>query len=161
MRIPSLLGRGKSGFLRIGNPKGRFILDFDEVTVVGEALHAIKGECDGGVEGGVSSSSDDERESAQEEVSELREGVREIGRLAAGGNDESLVGKVATLMWRFGRAAILRFRGVEMVFTDETTSEFFDWGFLGEPDMLAVTGDKSGGASGGLNLGAQAHLRFS
>ena len=65
-------------------------MDFDGVTVVGEALHAIRGDCDGGVEGGVSSSSDD----AQEDVSELREGVREIGRLAAGGNDGLLVGKV-------------------------------------------------------------------
>ena len=73
-------------------------MDFDEVTIAGEALHAIRGECDGGVEGGVSSSSDDERESAQEEVSEMREGVREIGELAAGGNDGSLVGKVAALM---------------------------------------------------------------
>jgi hypothetical protein len=95
MRILSpLLGRGKSGFVRIGNPKGPFVLDFDEVTIVGEALCAIRGGCDGGVEGGVSSSSDDEGESAQEEVSETREGVREIGRLAAGGNDGSLVGKV-------------------------------------------------------------------
>ena len=35
-------------------------------------------ECEGGVEGGVSNSSDDERGSAHEEVSETREGVREI-----------------------------------------------------------------------------------
>jgi len=161
MRIPSpLLGRGKSGFVRIGNPKRPFVvLDFDEVTIVGEALHAIRGKCDGGVEGGVSSSSDDEGESAQKEVSELREGVREIGRLAVGGNDRSRGGKVAAWMWRFGRAAILRFRGVVVDFTVETTSEFFDWEFLGEPDMLAVTGDKSGGASDVLKFGA--HLRFS
>jgi hypothetical protein len=133
-------------------------LDFDEVAVVGEALHAIRaGKCDGGVEGGVSSSSDDEGESAQEDVSEMREGMREIGELAAGGNDGSLVGKVVALMGRFGRAAILRFRGLVMGFTDETTS---DWEFWGEPDMLAVTGDKSGGASDVLNLGVQAHLRF-
>ena len=33
--------------------------------------------CDGGVEGGVSNSSDDERGSAHEDVSETREGVRE------------------------------------------------------------------------------------
>ena len=33
--------------------------------------------------------------------------------------------------------------------------------FRGEPDMLAVTGDKSGGASDVLKLGAQAHLRLS
>ena len=46
-------------------------------------------------------------------------------------------------------------------FADETTSESFDWESRGEPDMLAVTGDKSGGASDALNLGAQAHLRFS
>ena len=39
------------------------MLDFDEVTVVDEVLYAIRGGCDGGVEGGVSSSSDDERES--------------------------------------------------------------------------------------------------
>ena len=95
MRIPSpFLGRG---FVRIGNPEGpfAFVLDFDEVTIVGEALHAItSGGCDGGVEGGVSSPSDDEGEPAQEELSEVREGVREIGRLAAGGNDWSPVGKV-------------------------------------------------------------------
>jgi hypothetical protein len=48
-----------------------------------------------------------------------------------------------------------------MGFTDETTSEFFDGEFWGEPGMLAVTGDKSGGASDVLNLGVQAHLRFS
>jgi len=48
-----------------------------------------------------------------------------------------------------------------MDFTDETTSEFFDWEFRDEPDMPAVTGDKSGGASDVLKLGAQAHLRFS
>jgi hypothetical protein len=138
-------------------------LDFDEVAVVGEALHAIRaGKCDGGVEGGVSSSSDDEGESAQEEVSEMREGTREIGELAAGGNDGSLVGKVVVaLMGRFGRAAILRFRGVVMDFTDETTSEFFDWGFRCEPDIIAVTGDKTGGASDVLEQGAQAHLRCS
>jgi len=85
------LGPGKSAFLRIGSPKGPIVLDFDEVTIVGEALDAIRaGECDGGVEGGVSSSSDEETESAQEEVSEIREGVRKIGRLAAGGYDGSL-----------------------------------------------------------------------
>ena len=99
MRIPLPLRREKSRFVRIGNPKGPFVLDFDEVTVVGEALHVIRaGKCEGGVEGGVSSSSDDEGESAQEEVSETREGVREIGELAAGGNDGSLVGNVVALM---------------------------------------------------------------
>ena len=100
MRIPSpVLEREKSRFVRIGNPKGPFVLDFDEVTVVGEALHAMRvGKCDGGVEGGVSSSSDDEGESAQEEVSEMREGVREIGELTAGGNDGSLVGKVVVAL---------------------------------------------------------------
>ena len=99
MRIPSpLLGRGKSGFVSIGKPKDSFVLDFDEVIVVDEVLHAIRGGCDRGVEGGVSSSSEDVRESVQEEASELREGVREIGRLAAGGNDGSLVGKIVALM---------------------------------------------------------------
>jgi hypothetical protein len=49
-----------------------------------------------------------------------------------------------------------------MDFAGETVSVFCDWGFRGKPDMmLAVTGDKSGGASDGLKLGAQAHLRFS
>ena len=96
MRISSpFLGRG---FVRIDNPEGSFafVLDFDEVTIIGEALHAITAdECDGGDEGGVSSPSDnDEGEPAQEELSEVREGVREIGRLAARGNDGSLVGKV-------------------------------------------------------------------
>ena len=74
-------------------------MDFGEVVVVGEALYAIRaGKCDGGVEGGVSSSSDDDGESAQEEVSEMREGVREIGELATGDNDGSLAGKVVALM---------------------------------------------------------------
>ena len=115
-------------------------MDFDDVTNVGEALHdAMRGECDGGVDGGVSSSSDEEWESAQEEVSDMREGVREIGELAAGGNGGFLVGRVVALMWRFGRAAILRFRGVGMDFTCETISGFSDWEFRGEPDMLAVT----------------------
>jgi hypothetical protein len=137
-------------------------LDFDEVTTVGEALRVIRaGECDGGVEGGVSSPSDDEGEPAQEEVSEKREGVREIGRLAEGGDDGSVLGKAVVLAWRFGSAAILRLRGLVVDFTNETTSEFFDWGFRGEPDMLAVTGDKTGGASDVLKLGAQAHLRLS
>jgi len=100
VRIPfPFLGRRKSGVARIGNPKGPFVLDFDEVTAVGEALRAIRaGECDGGVEGGVSSSSDDERESEQEEVSEMREGVREIGRLAPGGDDGSMLGKAVVLV---------------------------------------------------------------
>ena len=100
MRIPSpLLGPGKSGIVRIGDPKATFVLDFDEVTAVGKALHAIgEGECDGGVEGGVSSSSDDERESEQEDVSEMREGVREIGGLAAGGDDGSMLGEAVVLV---------------------------------------------------------------
>ena len=101
MRVPSpFLGREKSGFIRIGNPNGPFVLDFDEVTIVGEALHAIRGGCGGGVEGGVSSSSDDDDdgESAQEEVSETREGVREMRGLAAGGNNGSLVGNIVALI---------------------------------------------------------------
>jgi hypothetical protein len=121
MQMPSpLLGREKSGFVCIGNPKGPFVLDFDEVTIVGEALHAINGECDGGVEGGVSSSSDDEGESAQEEVSEMREGGREIGRLAAGGDDGFMLGKIVVLVWRFGSAAILRLRGAVIGLADKT-----------------------------------------
>jgi len=99
MRIPSpFWGPGKSAFVRIGNPKGPIVFDFDEVTVVDNALHKIRaGECDGGVEGGVSSSSDDERDSTQE-VSEMREGVREIGKLAAGDKDGFMVGKVVVLL---------------------------------------------------------------
>jgi hypothetical protein len=77
--MPSpLLGRGKSEFIRIGNLKGPIVLGFDEVTVVSEAScvnNVIRaGKCDGEVEGGVSSSSDDEGGSAQEEVSEMRRG---------------------------------------------------------------------------------------
>ena len=54
-------------------------LDFDEMTLVTKTLQEVKScECGGGVEGGVSNSSDDERGSAHEEVSETREGVREI-----------------------------------------------------------------------------------
>ena len=84
--------------MNTGNLKGPAVLDFDDIVLVGKVLRAIRtGECDGGVEGGVSSSSDDEKESAQEEVSEMREGVREIGGLAARGNDESSVGKPVVL----------------------------------------------------------------
>ena len=54
-------------------------LDFDEMALVTKALQGVKStECEGGVEGGVSNSSDDESVSAHEEVSETREGVREI-----------------------------------------------------------------------------------
>jgi len=54
-------------------------LDFDEMAPVTKALQEVKScRCEGGVEGGVSNSSDDERGSAHEEVSETREGVREI-----------------------------------------------------------------------------------
>jgi hypothetical protein len=71
-------------------------LDF---RLVGEALQAMRaGECDGGVEGGVSSSSDDEGESEQEEVSEMKEGVRDTGRVTAGGDDGSLIGKAVVLV---------------------------------------------------------------
>jgi hypothetical protein len=100
MRIPSpIWGPGKSAFVRIGNPKGPNVFDFDEATVVDNALPEIRaGECDGGVEGGVSSSSDDERDSTQEEVSEMREGVREIGELAVGDKDGFMVGKVVVLL---------------------------------------------------------------
>ena len=54
-------------------------LDFDEMTPATKALQEAKS-CgrEGGVEGGVSNSSDDERGSAHEDVSETREGVREI-----------------------------------------------------------------------------------
>jgi hypothetical protein len=97
MRIPSpFLGPGKSAFVLIGNPKGPIAFDFDEFD---NALHEIRAsECDGGVDGGVSSSSDDERDSTQEEVSEMREGVREIGKLEAGDKDGFMVGKVVVLL---------------------------------------------------------------
>jgi hypothetical protein len=160
MCMPFFLGTGKSALVNIGNPKGLLVLGFDEITLVDKALQAMRAcECDGGVEGGVSSSSDDEKES--EEVSEVREGVRETGGLAAGGNDGSVVGKAVVLMWRFGSAAILRLRGLVMGFADETISVFGDWGFWGKSDMLAATGDKSGDGSGFLDPGAQAYLRFS
>ena len=69
----------QSIFASIGNPKGLVELDFDEMTLVTKALQEVKSsECEGGVEGGVSNSSDDESVSAHEEVSETREGVREI-----------------------------------------------------------------------------------
>ena len=74
------------------------MLDFDEIVLVGTVLQAIRTcECDGGVDGGVSSSSDDEKESLQEEVSEIREGVRETG-LTGSSNDGSMVGKAVVLM---------------------------------------------------------------
>ena len=80
MRIPFPFPRSEqSTFASIGNPKGLVDLDFDEITLVTKALQEVKSsECEGGVEGGVSNSSDDESVSAHEEVSETREGVREI-----------------------------------------------------------------------------------
>ena len=48
-----------------------------------------------------------------------------------------------------------------MDFAGETVSVFCDWGFRGKPDILAVTGDKSGEAADFSDLGAQAHVRFS
>lgn len=90
------LGPGKTAFVSIGNLK--VVLDFDEIALVGKVLQAIRTcECDGGVEGGVSSSSDDEKESELEEVSEMKEGVRETGGLTAGGNEGSMVGKAVVL----------------------------------------------------------------
>jgi hypothetical protein len=96
--MPSpFLGSGKTALVSLGNLK--VVLDLDEIALVGKVLQAIRTcECDGGVDGGVSSSSDDEKESAQEEVSEMREGVREIGGLAAAGNDSSMVDKAVALM---------------------------------------------------------------
>ena len=93
--MPFFLGSGKPALVDIGNPKDLLVVGFDEITLVGEALQAKRAcECDGGVEGGVSSSSE---ESEQEEVSKVREGVREIGGLAAGGNGGSVVGKAVVL----------------------------------------------------------------
>ena len=154
--MPFFLGSGKPALVNIWNPNDLLVLGFDESTLVGKALQAIRTcGCVGGVEGGVSSSSDDEKESEQEEVSEVREGVRETGRLAAGGNDGSVVGKAVVLDWRFGSAAILRLRGLVTDFVDKTISVFGDWG---KPDMLAATGDKSGDDSSFLYLGAQVYL---
>ena len=98
--MPSpFLGLGKTALVSIGNLKDPVVSDFDEIALVGKVLQVIRTfECDGGVEGGVSSSSDDEKESAQEEVSEMREGVRETGGLAAGGDDGSMVGKAVVLI---------------------------------------------------------------
>jgi hypothetical protein len=157
--MPFFLGSGKPALVNIGNPNDLLVLGFDEITLVGKALQAIRAcECDGGVEGGVLSSS----ESEQEEVSKVKEGVRESGGLAAGGNDGSVVGKGVVLDWRFGSAAILRLRGLVEDFADETISVFGDWGSdWGKPDMLAVTGDKTGDGSGFLDLGIQVYLRSS
>ena len=146
--------------MSFGNLK--VVLNFDEIALVGKVLQVIRTcECDGGVEGGVSSSSDDEKESAEEEVSDMREGVREIGGLTADGSDEFMVGKTVVLMWRFGSAAILRLRGLVGGFTDGTISVFDGWGFGGKPDILAATGDTSGDGSGILDMEALAYLRFS
>ena len=80
MHIPfPFLRSEQSTFASIGNPKSLVELDFDEITLVTKALQEVKScECEGGVEGGVSNSSDDECVSAHEEVSEIRDGVREI-----------------------------------------------------------------------------------
>ena len=97
--MPSpFLGSGNTTLVNTGDLKGPVVLDFDDIALISKVLRTIRtGECDGGVEGGVSSSSDDEKESAEEEVSEMREGVREIGGLAAAGNDRSMVGKAVVL----------------------------------------------------------------
>ena len=96
--MPFFLGLGQPALVNIGNPND-LVLGFDEITLVGKALQAMRAcECDGGVEGGVSSSSDDEKESEQEDVSKVREGARETGGLAAGGKDESVAGKAIALM---------------------------------------------------------------
>ena len=77
MCMPFFLGSGKLALVIIGNLYDLLVLGFDEITLVGKALQAIRAcECGGGVEGGVSSSSE---ESEQEEVSKVREGVRETG----------------------------------------------------------------------------------
>ena len=155
--MPFFLGSGNPALVNIGNPNG-LVLGFDEITLVGKALQVMRAcECDGGVEGGVLSSS----ESEQEEVSKVREGVRESGGLAAGGNDGSVVGKAVVLDWRFGSAAILRLRGLVMDFADETITVLGEWGFGGKPDVLAATGDKSGNSSGFLGLGTQVYSLFS
>jgi hypothetical protein len=155
MCMPFFLGSGNPVLVNIDNPNGLLVSSFDEITPGGKALQATRAcECDGGVEGGVLSSS----ESEQEEVSKVREGVRESGGLAAGGNDSPVVGKAVVLDLRFGSAAILRLRGLVADFADETISVFGDWS---KPDMLAATGDKSGDGSGFLNLGAQVYLRLS
>ena len=80
MCIPfPFLRSGQSTSASISNPKGFVELDFDEMKLVTKALQEIKSsECEGGVEGGVSNSSDDECVSTHEGVSETREGVREI-----------------------------------------------------------------------------------
>ena len=156
--MPFFLGSGKLALVNIGNLND-LVLGFDEITLVGKALQAIRAcECDGGVEGGVSSSSE---ESEQEEVSKVREGMRETGGFAAGGNDGSVVGKAVVLNGRFGSAAIFRLRGLVVDFANETIPVFGDWAFWGKPDMPAATGDKSGDGSGFLDLGGQVYLRFS
>ena len=48
-----------------------------------------------------------------------------------------------------------------MGFADETISVVGDWGFVGKPDMLAVSGDEGRGCSGFSDLGVQAYLWFS
>ena len=152
--MPFFLGSGKPALVNIGNPNDLLVLGFDEITLVGKALQAMRAcECDGGVEGGVSSSSE---ESEQEEVSKVREGVRETGGLAAGGNNGSVVGRAVILNWRFGSAAILRLRGLVTDFADKPA-----FGDGGKPDTLAVTAGNSGDGSGFLDLGALGYLQFS
>ena len=48
-----------------------------------------------------------------------------------------------------------------MDFANGTISVSGDWGFGDGSDMLPATGDASGDGSGFLDLGVQAHLRFS
>ena len=96
--MPSpFLWSGKTALVSIGDLEDPVVLDIDEIVLVGKVLQAVRTcECDGGVEGGVSSSSDDEKESPQEEVSEMREGVRETG-LTRSGNDGSMVDMAVVL----------------------------------------------------------------
>ena len=93
--MPSpFLASGESALGSLGRRK--VVLNFDEMALVGKVQQAIRTcECDGGVEGGVSSSSDD---SAEEEVSEMREGVRETGGLTVDGNDGLMVVKAVVLI---------------------------------------------------------------
>jgi len=70
--VPSLSDRFEGNFDPVG---------FDEMLVPSVIVPRTERACkeDGGLEGGVSSSSDDEADSIPEELSETREGVRDTG----------------------------------------------------------------------------------
>ena len=82
------------------------------------------------------------------------------GGLAAG-DDGSNKGGAVVLVLRIGSAAILRLRGAVIDFVPKTVPVLDEWSIRGE-SAPATSGDTSGArVSDFLDLGTQAHVRFS